>query len=102
VTPYLREVLPRGFGAFLVKAVHVPAADLLVRHEAGMVEQAQVSRDRRAADWKLVGDFLDGPRFAHQQLDDGAPVRVAEGVKRVIVPALMLGRRSLHLEYGNG
>jgi hypothetical protein len=104
LTPYLRQVLTGGLGAFLVEAVHVPAAHLLVSHEAGMVQQAQMSRDSGAADGEPVGDFLNGARFAHQELDDGSSVGIAERVKRVILTIVLtsLAHGSLHLEYGNG
>ena len=36
-----------------------------------------------------VGDFLNGARFAHQELDDGSSVGIAERVKRVILTIVL-------------
>ena len=62
-------------------------------HEARVLEQAQVARDGRAADWQLVGDLLHRALAAVQQLHDGAALRVAEGLERVAVHASMVTSR---------
>ena len=98
MTPYLCQVLPRGFGPLLVETVQVPVADLFIRNEPGIVQQAEVTRDGRAADRQPVGNLLDRARLPREQLDDGPSVRIAERVEGVLQPT----RLNAHLEYGNG
>lgn len=74
----------------------MPVADLLIVDEPGIVEQPQVARDRRPADGQTISNLLDRVRLSRQQLQDRAPVRIAQCVKRI---AARLGS---HLEYGNG
>ena len=55
-----------------------------------------MARDRGPADGKAIGDLLHGLWMARQQLQDRAPVGVAQCIKGI---AARLGS---HLEYGNG
>ena len=49
----------------------------LVADQAGLLEQAQVPRDRGPADRQLVGDLLHRPRALPEDLEDRAAVGVA-------------------------
>jgi hypothetical protein len=67
-----------------VEPVQAARALGAVGDEAGLLEQAQVSRDGRAADRQGVGELLDrAVAAAGEQLDDRAAMGVAERVERV-------------------
>ncbi len=77
------EVGAHGVGALVVQAVEPAGAARLGHHEARVGQQAQVARDRRARDRQLVGDLAHRALAAVQQLDDRAPVRIAEGAEGI-------------------
>jgi hypothetical protein len=53
--------------------------------EPGLLEDAQVLRDGRAAHRKIAGEVADRPRPRAQQLEDLPPGRIAQRVERMSV-----------------
>ena len=66
-----------------MESVDATGALGLLDDEAGLLEQPQVPRDRRAADGQGLRELADRPAVAREELDDGAPMRVPEGIERV-------------------
>lgn len=71
-----------------MEPVEPPRAFGAVGDEAGLLEQAQMARDRGAADRQCVGELLDRAVTGAQQLEDRAPLGVAERVEGVAVEGL--------------
>src|SRR2546422_590785 len=83
VAPDLIQVALHRFDAPILKLVDAPGPDRLVDDEAGILEQAQMTGDRRPADGKRVGELAYGPAARPEQLDDGAPIGIAERVEGI-------------------
>ena len=64
-----------------VHGIDPPRADGFVLHETGILEDAQVLRDRRPADRERPRQLADGHRPAAQTHEDGAARAVPQGVQ---------------------
>ena len=71
------EIEPHLVDALVVEAIDAPRPLWLLDDQTGVLEQSQVARHGRPADRQGVGELLDGPSSAAEQLDDRPPVRVA-------------------------
>jgi hypothetical protein len=66
-----------------VKPVEPARALGTIDDETGLLEQPEMPRYGGAADRQLIRQLLDGPVTGAQELDDGAPVGIAEGLERI-------------------
>ena len=78
VAPDAVEPGPQRGHAVRVEPVDPAGALGVADHQAAVLEDPQVLRHRRPADRQLVGQLLHRARAAGEQLEDGAPGRVAE------------------------
>lgn len=83
--PHREEIVLHRGNPLVVEAVQPAGALGPVGHQARVLQKAKVARNRRAADRQAVGQFLNGPVPRPQELDDGAPVRIPEGIERISV-----------------
>ena len=83
VAPHLREEHLDGLDALVVQPVDPPRSLRFLDDEPRFLQQAQVTRHRGPADRELVGDLADRPAARTEQLDDRAPVRVAQRLERI-------------------
>jgi hypothetical protein len=75
------EVLERRW----LDAVHPPVAVGAIGYQPGFLQDPQVLGDGRAADGEFSSELAHGARSAPQQLEDGSPGRVSQGVERMLV-----------------
>src|SRR5512132_2254912 len=66
-----------------IELVEPVASDLDLTHEVGLAQDAQVPRDRRAADREIAGDAAHGPPALAQQSEDRASGRVGKRLEDV-------------------
>jgi hypothetical protein len=66
-----------------VKLVNAPGAPRLVDHQPRLLQQPQVTRDGRPADWERVGDLANRALARAEQLDDGPPIGVTQSIEWV-------------------
>jgi hypothetical protein len=83
LAPDLFDVGAYGVHTVVLEPVEPPRALGTVGYETRVLQHAQVTGDRRAADGQRVGELLHGAVVSAEQGEDGAPVRVAEGVEGI-------------------
>ena len=100
IAPHLGEEGLDRLDALVVQRVDAARSLRLLDDEPGLLQQAEVARDRGAADRQRVGDLADRPAAGAEQLDDGPPVGVAQRLERVTgrrahaSPTVMLATRA--------
>src|SRR5580700_7503864 len=81
--PEALEVVPQAGQPVGVEAVDAARPDLDVAHEARLLQDLQVLRDRGPADRQAVGQVHHGGRTLAELLEDGAPGRIAQGIENL-------------------
>ena len=93
IAPHLHQVRADGVDPLVVQPVQ-PARPLgTIGHEPRLLQHAQVSRDRGAADRELVGELPDRPISRPEQLDERTPVGIAERIERIAGERVQRHRR---------
>jgi hypothetical protein len=81
--PEALEIVPQPGKPTGVEAVDAARADLDVAHQARILKDFQVLRDRRSADGQAMSQVDNGGRALADLLEDGAPGRITKGVQSV-------------------
>src|SRR5436190_12851566 len=79
--PELVEVLAQGCEGLGIELVDPPVPLGAVDHQIGVLEDAQMLRDRRAADGEIRRQLADGKRALTQLGEDRPASGVADGVE---------------------
>ena len=82
-TPKPLEVCAERVEACRIQAVNAPRTNGMVHYQSGVLQHAEMLRDRRTADRKLAGDLHDGARTLRDALENGAASRIAECRPRI-------------------
>src|SRR5258708_2411633 len=83
--PEVVEVVAQRSERLRVQRIHPPVAERLVYDQMGVLQDAQMLRDRRPADGEPARELDDRLRTVQQPREDGTPGRVANGVHRGVL-----------------
>ena len=75
------EVIAQRLEPVGVEGIDPLGALRLIHHQVGVLEDAQMLRDRRPADRKMPRELADRHRLVHQPREDGAAGGVAESIE---------------------
>src|SRR5215208_1229906 len=85
LTPEIVEVVAELAQPVRIEPVEASRSLAALRHEPSLLQDAQVLRDRGAADRQLVRDLPDRPRARAQLLEDRPPGAIAQRIHRISV-----------------
>src|SRR6188768_1264087 len=81
VAPHRAEIRLDRPKSLLAQRIDAARALAPLLDESGILQEPEVERDRRTADWELVCELADRPRSLRQKPEDRAALGVAEGLE---------------------